>query len=95
MMMVVSPLRSFPNASINFPSVWTSSADVASSHTSIGASLRRARARATRWRWPPDKRRPRSPTLVWKPSSISATNSSSCAVFAASRMSEGEAAARP
>ena len=41
-----------------------SSADVASSRISIGASLRKARAIASRWRSPPEKRAPRSPTTV-------------------------------
>ena len=37
-------------------------ADVASSRTRIGASLRRTRAMAMRWRWPPESLTPRSPT---------------------------------
>ena len=37
---------------------------VASSSTRIGASLRTARAIASRWRCPPERRTPRSPTTV-------------------------------
>ena len=41
-----------------------SSDDVASSSSTIGESFRSARATAMRWRWPPDSRVPRSPTMV-------------------------------
>ena len=39
--------------------------------------LRKARAMATRWRWPPESRIPRSPTFVSRPSGRPATNSPS------------------
>ena len=38
--------------------------DVASSRIRMGASARKARAIATRWRSPPDSFTPRSPTIV-------------------------------
>ena len=41
-----------------------SSADVASSRMRIGGSTSSARAIASRWRWPPDSRVPRSPRTV-------------------------------
>jgi hypothetical protein len=41
-----------------------SSALVASSRMRIGASRRKARAMAMRWRWPPESWSPRSPTSV-------------------------------
>ena len=49
---------------------WISTSDsesrreVASSRIRIGASARKARAMATRWRSPPDSFTPRSPTRV-------------------------------
>ena len=42
----------------------SSSADVASSSRMIFGRLKKIRAMATRWRWPPDRRPPRSPTRV-------------------------------
>ena len=42
----------------------SSSADVASSSRMILGFLKKMRAMATRWRWPPDRRPPRSPTRV-------------------------------
>ena len=45
-------------------SVSLSTAEVASSSTSTGGSLRMARAIDSRWRWPPDSFWPRSPTTV-------------------------------
>ena len=67
-MIVVRPTLSRSSAS------WTSRSDslsselVASSSSRIGGSLRIARAIATRWRWPPERRIPRSPTMVSYPS---------------------------
>ena len=61
---VVRPTMSRPSAS------WTSRSDslsselVASSRMRMGASLRMARAMATRCRWPPERRMPRSPRSV-------------------------------
>ena len=45
-------------------SVWASIAEVASSSTSTFGLARAARARAMRWRWPPESVKPRSPTTV-------------------------------
>jgi hypothetical protein len=45
-------------------SVVGSSAEVASSSRRIAGSRTIARAIATRWRWPPESRPPRSPTIV-------------------------------
>ena len=49
-------------------SVVASTLEVASSRTRIRGSVNRARAIATRCRWPPDRVRPRSPTSVSSPS---------------------------
>ena len=43
----------------------STAATVASSRMRIGASLRKARAMATRWRWPPLRLVPRSPTAEY------------------------------
>ena len=55
------------SASCTARSLSASRADVASSSSRIGASLRMARAMAMRWRWPPDSVTPRSPICVAKP----------------------------
>ena len=55
---------SAPSATCTSCACSSSSADVASSRTSTGASLRKARAIAMRWRCPPDNRVPRSPHTV-------------------------------
>ena len=60
----VVPCMSCHSASWTRCSDSESSADVASSSTRIGARLAIAWAMATRWRWPPDSLRPRSPTTV-------------------------------
>lgn len=67
---------------------------VASSSSRIGASRRIARARATRWRWPPDSLMPRSPTMVAKPSGSASANSVTCAASAARRISSSVASGR-
>jgi len=56
--------------------VWEalSRADVASSRMRMGGSLRKARARAIFWRWPPERWSPMLPTLNSNP--ISTTCSS-------------------
>eukprot|EP00047_Mylnosiga_fluctuans_P023111 m.132269 g.132269 ORF g.132269 m.132269 type:complete len:330 (-) comp9484_c1_seq3:1396-2385(-) len=76
-MIVVRPLRARSMASCTRRSLRTSSALVASSRSSsLMRSLRaRVRAMATRWRWPPDRREPRSPTTVFRPSTKLPTNS--------------------
>ena len=48
-------------------SVSLSTALVASSSTRIGGSFSSARAKESRWRWPPESRPPRSPTGVSSP----------------------------
>ena len=53
-----------PSAAWTWASLSVSSALVASSSSRIGASFRKARAMAMRWRWPPDSRAPASPTRV-------------------------------
>ena len=45
-------------------SVRASTEEVASSRIRIRGSAISARAIATRWRWPPESVRPRSPTIV-------------------------------
>src|SRR6266436_5831637 len=52
-----------------------SSAEVASSSRSNGASFRKARAIAMRWRCPPDSFTPRLPTMVAKPRGRASMNS--------------------
>ena len=64
MMKVVRPSRSMSIAALTRFSVSTSRALVASSRTRMGALLRMARAMAMRWRSPPDRAPPRSPTKV-------------------------------
>ena len=54
--------------------------EVASSRIRIFGLARIARAIATRCRWPPDSRTPRSPTIVSYPFSNPSTNSSQCAM---------------
>jgi hypothetical protein len=60
--MVVRPAISRSSAAWTWASLSVSSALVASSSSRIGASFRKARAMAMRWRWPPDSRAPASPT---------------------------------
>ena len=76
------------------PPMSPSSAEVASSSSSSGASLRNARAMAMRWRCPPDRRTPRSPTIVSRPSGSSAMNSLQCAARAACQTSSSLASGR-
>mmetsp|Transcript_56634 Transcript_56634/g.47775 ORF Transcript_56634/g.47775 Transcript_56634/m.47775 type:complete len:156 (+) Transcript_56634:379-846(+) len=64
MMSVVLPWHTFSRASCMRCSVWVSRALVASSSKTNFGFLRIVRAMATRCFSPPDKRRPRSPTLV-------------------------------
>ena len=62
MAMTVLPSISVASDSWIAASISESSAEVASSRTRIGASLRMTRAIAMRWRWPPESFTPRSPT---------------------------------
>ena len=66
---------------------YSSSADVASSSRMILGRRRKMRAMATRWRWPPDRRPPRSPTRVWYASFMSEMKSCACASAAAASTS--------
>jgi hypothetical protein len=63
-MKVVRPVISRSMPSTMRASVSLSMALVGSSRIRIGASLRKARAMAIRWRSPPDSLVPRSPTGV-------------------------------
>mmetsp|Transcript_22876 Transcript_22876/g.70307 ORF Transcript_22876/g.70307 Transcript_22876/m.70307 type:complete len:143 (+) Transcript_22876:112-540(+) len=68
---------------------WDSSSndDVASSRRQILGERRKTRAMAMRCRWPPENRKPRSPTRVSKPSLMAWMKSSAKALRAASRTS--------
>ncbi len=61
---VVRPAMTRRSPSWMAASTRASTALVASSRTRIRGSARMARARAIRWRWPPDSVSPRSPTTV-------------------------------
>ena len=65
---VVRPRRSSVTRSAMRASVWASTAEVGSTSTRIGASTASARASTTRWRWPPDRPRPRSSSWPCQPS---------------------------
>ena len=71
-----------------------SSALVASSRSRIGASLRKARASAMRWRSPPERRSPPWPTARRSPRGGAAMKSCAAAAFAAATISS-LARARP
>ncbi len=75
-------------------SLTASRCEVASSRISTGASLRKARAMATRWRWPPDRLVPRSPTAESRPSGRDSTKSASEALATAARRSASLASGR-
>ena len=64
MMKVVRPAISRSRACWISRSVATSTAEVDSSRSRIGASVSRARAMAMRCFWPPESPTPRSPTTV-------------------------------
>jgi len=57
-------LEQLPGVPGRFELVSASTDDSASSSTRIGASRNSARAMAMRWRWPPERRAPRSPITV-------------------------------
>ena len=61
------------------PSVWVSTADVGSTSTRNSGSISRTRTSASRWRWPPEKLRPRSSTRVSRPSASASSTSSALA----------------
>ena len=61
---VVRPAIASARASLMLCSVEASTEEVASSRISTRGSATSARAIASRWRWPPDSVRPRSPTWV-------------------------------
>ena len=79
----VRPCMSFLRASWIRRSLSESRAEVASSRTRIGASLRIARAMAMRWRWPPESLTPRSPVRVSRPLGRVSMNSQALASLAA------------
>ena len=91
----VRPALSSSMARVTAASFTPSSALVASSSSSTGASLRKARAMATRWRSPPDRAEPPSPTRVSQPRGRRSTTSASPARPAASRISCALAPGRP
>jgi hypothetical protein len=75
--LTISPLQRALHGEFRFSA---SSAEVASSSNSIGASFNTARAMAMRWRWPPDSVTPRSPMLGGVAIAACARmNSSACA----------------
>ena len=61
------------------PSVWVSTAEVGSTRTRNSGSISSTRTRASRWRWPPEKLRPRSSTTVSRPCSSASRTSSALA----------------
>ena len=61
---VVRPSITSASACLIALSVVASTLEVASSRISTRGAASSARAMATRWRWPPDRVRPRSPTRV-------------------------------
>jgi hypothetical protein len=64
MIKVVRPRMSRRSVASSVTSVSASRALVGSSRIITGASLRKARAMARRWRWPPESITPRSPMAV-------------------------------
>ena len=76
-------------------SVTGSTALVASSSTSTLGSVSNALASANRWRWPPDRVRPRSPMTVSYPSGSASMKSAASAPTAAARISSAVASGRP
>jgi hypothetical protein len=72
MTMVVRPRMSASSAAWTARSLSVSRAEVASSRSSTGASLRIARAIAMRWRWPPESFAPFSPISVRAPAAARA-----------------------
>ena len=80
----VVPARTVRSALVTFASVCTSSADSGSSRISTGGRARMARARATRWRCPPDSVMPCSPIRVSSPHGRSRTKPAWAAASAAS-----------
>ena len=61
---VVRPFINRSRACWTSRSLWESRLLVASSRSRIGASFKTARAIATRWRWPPERVMPFSPSIV-------------------------------
>ncbi len=95
MAITVRPRISRPRASRIASSDSLSSAEVASSSSRIGASLRNARAMATRWRCPPESLMPRSPTMVEMPLGMPSMKLMQRAATAAARTSASLASGRP
>ena len=82
---VVRPERARRRRRATRDSVWESRALVGSTRTRVGASVRRARARATRWRWPPESDRPFSVIMPARPASREDRTSPASATSRAAR----------
>ena len=67
-------------------SVWASTALVGSTSTRVSASVSSARVSARRWRWPPEKARPRSSTSLSRPPGSASSTSSPLATESAARI---------
>src|SRR5581483_2367545 len=80
---VVRPAIACRNADTISCSVLGSTEAVGSSRIKMGGSSNKARARANRCRWPPDKSTPDSPSTVWYPFDSARINSCAEAAFAA------------
>ena len=85
------PPRPVPGATLRFrripASIVGSTADVESSSTSTRGRRSSALAMARRWRWPPDRVDPRSPTTVSSPSGSASTNPSAATTTRAASIS--------
>src|SRR6185436_13929152 len=90
----VRPCVSRERASSTSDALSRSRCDVGSSRIRSGASLRKARASARRWRSPPLSRAPPSPMSVAYPSGRFATNRWALAALAAATSSSCEASGR-
>ncbi len=86
MVMTVLPCMSWRVDSSSRDSVSGSRLEVGSSRIRMGESLRKARARASRWACPPLRRAPLSPMTVSYLSGSVSMNSCRCAALAASRL---------
>ena len=95
MMSVVRPRIAASSPRCTYCSDSESSAEVASSSSSSGAFFNIARAIAMRWRWPPDRRTPRSPRWVRYPCGSRSMNSAASAATAAALTSSSLACGRP
>ncbi|EYT83794.1 hypothetical protein CF54_05230 [Streptomyces sp. Tu 6176] len=90
----VVPVSTWRSAASTAASVCTSSADSGSSRIRKRGLPTTARASARRWRWPPDRLRPCSPTWVAVPCGSACTNSA-CATARARSSSSPPGASVP